>query len=131
MLKVSGSVRMVRKAGMASSKRSHGMSLTAVILKKPTTMRAGAVTGETNSGSLPPAGSGIGSEPPQPETQGEHKEEPDDHACHAGPPSLGDPGPALYVAGHRTGAHAAAEDSRQRIDKQNALGLRHPALLIE
>src|SRR5829696_3735883 len=106
MLKVSGSVRMVRKAGMASSKRSHGMSLTAVIIKKPTTMRAGAVTGE-------------------------QKEEPDDHACHAGPPSLGDPRPALYVAGHRTGAHAAAEDSRQRIDQQNAPGLRHPALLIE
>src|SRR5215208_4735784 len=65
------------------------------------------------------------------ERQGEQKEEPDDHACHAGPPSLGDPRPTLYVAGDRTGAHAAAEDGRQRIDQQNALGLRHPALLIE
>src|SRR5919107_2911181 len=65
------------------------------------------------------------------ERQGERKEEPDDHACHAGPPSLGDPRPALYIAGYRAGAHAAAEDSRQRIDQQNALGLRHPALLIE
>src|ERR671910_484527 len=103
MLKVSGSVRMVRKAGMASSKRSHGMSLTAVIIKKPTTMRAGAVTGETNKGSSPPVGSGIG----------------------------GDPRPALYIAGNRAGAHAAAEDGRQRIDQQNAPGLRHLAILIE
>jgi hypothetical protein len=32
------------------------MNLTAAIIKKPTTMRVGAVTGETNKGSLPPVG---------------------------------------------------------------------------
>src|ERR671921_166329 len=65
------------------------------------------------------------------ERQGEQKEEPNDHARHAGSTSLGDPRPALYIAGNRTGAHAAAENGRQRIDQQNAPGLRHPALLIQ
>jgi hypothetical protein len=35
-------------------------------------MRAGAVTGETNRGSSPPVGSGIGSEPPKTEINGEN-----------------------------------------------------------
>ena len=74
---------MVRKAGTASSKLSHGMSLTAV--------RAGAVTGETKSDSPPPAGFGIASEPPKTEMRG-------------------DPRPALYVPAHRARAHAAAEE---------------------
>src|ERR671910_2405498 len=65
------------------------------------------------------------------ERQGEQKEQPDDHARHAGSTSLGDPRPALYIAGNRAGAHAAAEDGRQRIDQQNAPGLRHLAILIE
>src|SRR5215213_2279047 len=70
MLKVSGNVRIVKNVGIASSNLSHGMSLTEVIIKNPTTIRAGAVTGETNRES-PPAGFGIGSEPPKTEIKGE------------------------------------------------------------
>src|ERR671928_196084 len=62
MLKVNGRVNMVKKAGMASSRLSHGICLTSVIIRNPTTIRAGAVTGETNRGWLPPTGYGRGVE---------------------------------------------------------------------
>src|SRR5215213_6573660 len=64
------------------------------------------------------------------ERQGEQEEEPDDHAGHAGPSSFGHPRPALYIARYRARAHASAEDGGQRVDQQDALGLRHLALLL-
>jgi hypothetical protein len=39
---VKGITTIVRNAGMASSKSSHGISLTAVIIRNPTRTRAGA-----------------------------------------------------------------------------------------
>src|SRR5215212_3214995 len=63
------------------------------------------------------------------ERQGEQAEEPDDHAGHAGSSSFGDPRPALYIARYRARAHASAEDGGQRVDQQDALGLRHLAFL--
>ena len=45
MLKVKGIRMMVRKAGMPSLISRHLILPTLVIIKKPTTIRAGAVTG--------------------------------------------------------------------------------------
>src|SRR4028119_2126863 len=47
MLKVRGKVRMVRKAGIASSTSSQGIKRTAVIIRKPTTITPGHATGRT------------------------------------------------------------------------------------
>jgi hypothetical protein len=58
MLNVRGRVRM---AGIASSTRSQEMYRTAVVIRKPTTTSAGAVTGETIIS--PPSGPGIGTAP--------------------------------------------------------------------
>ena len=48
MLKVNGRFNMVKNAEMASTKLSYGICLTSVFIRNPTTIRAGAVTGETN-----------------------------------------------------------------------------------
>src|SRR5215217_5721429 len=65
------------------------------------------------------------------EGEGEQEENPDDHAGQACPSSLRNPGPALYVAGHRARARGTPENRGQRVDQQDALGLWHLVLLVE
>src|ERR687889_94104 len=107
MLKVRGRVRRVRKAGIASSASSQGIKRTAVIIRKPTMIRAGAVTGETRM-SCPPSGFGIGTEPPITAIKGENgsasrKSSPTTTLVR---PVRQGPAPAAY----RGGVEAAADD---------------------
>ncbi|MBV9454644.1 MAG: hypothetical protein JOZ19_11075 [Rubrobacter sp.] len=70
MLKVSGRVRIMRNAGIASSTRSQGMKRTRVIIKKPTTTRAGGGNGRPEGLALPLGrGSGPSCRLPKPEAK--------------------------------------------------------------
>ena len=119
MLKVSGMVIMVRKAGMATSGSCQSISPTTDTIMLPTMISAGAVAA---AGMTPTTGA---------MKSASDEEQSGDDRGDAGAPSGRHAGRAFDIAHHGRSAGEGADDRGHRVGEQDAVDARNLAHLVE